>query len=187
MNLKQSVSLLAGCSLFPTQIKRGESSGGHVWPPLRRITGSLSALQTSNGSPLSLWQQPRTLEGPQTGTSKQMPIINVAIWRCQCCQSALQRSTPSPRPVRGQLIFNGLKTHPSAGKLTPKVTACSVHLFTGSSTPLWSAARFTTGAGVKGLSSPLTWPAPCNKMFPFILINWFLSGGPQRHEHKTSL
>lgn len=81
--------------------QKGRVVGGHVWPPLRRITGSLSAPQTTNGSPLSLWQQPRTLEDPQTGASKQMPIINVAIRRCQSCQSALHGGRPSPRPVRG--------------------------------------------------------------------------------------
>lgn len=83
--------------------QKGRVMGGHVWPPLRRITGSLSAPQTTNGSPPSLWQQPGTLEGPQTGASKQMPIINVAIWRCQSCQSALHGGRPSPRPVRGPL------------------------------------------------------------------------------------
>lgn len=84
--------------------QKGRVTGGHVWPPLRRITGSLSAPKTTNGSPPSLWQQPGgTLEGPQTGASEQMPIINVAIWRCQSCQSAVRGGRPSPRPVTGPL------------------------------------------------------------------------------------
>lgn len=85
----------------PNQKRR--VTGGHVWPPLRRITGSLSAPQTTNGSPPSLWQQPWTLEGPQTGASKQMPIINGTIWRCQSCQCAFHAGRASPRPVRGPL------------------------------------------------------------------------------------
>lgn len=85
----------------PNQKRR--VTGGHVWPPLRRITGSLSAPQATNGSPPSLWQQPWTLEGPQTGASKQMPIINWTIWKCQSCQSVFHGSRPSPRPVRGPL------------------------------------------------------------------------------------
>ncbi|CAB1443011.1 unnamed protein product [Pleuronectes platessa] len=106
MNSEEAVAETWFChhAVFNMRLSQKAPSGRQSWRKSGRhwrITGSLSAPQTANGPPWSLWQQPRALEGPQTGASEQMPIINVAIWRCQSCQSALHGDRPSPRPVRG--------------------------------------------------------------------------------------
>lgn len=88
---------------FPPKSKGASHGGSCLATPQENNGVSVCPQNHQRFSAVPMATAGGTLEGPQTGAAEQMPIINVAIWRCQSCQSAVRGGRPSPRPVTGPL------------------------------------------------------------------------------------